>query len=56
MVIIRVGKMALWVAHFLATLGYRLLGQSISLRVNIRGVISFIANLEFYRCTKNIQV
>lgn len=44
----KAGKKALWIVRFLAALGYRLLGQLISLRANNRGAIVLTANLEFY--------
>ena len=56
MAITQAGKAALWIARFLATLGYRLPGQLVSLRANKRGAILLIANPEFHRRTKHIKV
>ena len=50
------GKEALWVAQFLATLGYRQSSQPISLKADNRGAILLIANLEFHQRTKHIEV
>ena len=50
------GKKALWIARFLATLEYRLPGHPVSLRADNRGAILFIANPEFHRRTKHIEV
>ena len=41
-------KKALWIAQFLATLGYRLPGHPVNLRTDNRGAILLTANPEFY--------
>ena len=41
-------KNALWIARFLAALGYRLPGQPVSLRANNKGAILVTANLQFH--------
>ena len=51
-----VGKEALWIAQFLVTLEYRLLGQPVSLRADNRGAILLIANPEFHWRIKHIEV
>ncbi len=50
------GKEALWIAQFLAALGYRLLSQPVRLRADNKGAILLTASLEFHRRTKNIEV
>ena len=50
------GKEALWIARFLAALGYRLPGHPVSLRADNRGAILLTANPEFHRRTKHIEV
>ncbi len=49
-------KEALWIAQFLATLGYRQLSQSASLKADNRGVILLTANSKFYGRIKHIEV
>ena len=50
------GKEALWVARFLASLGYRLPSQPVSLRADNKGAILLTANPEFHRRTKHIEI
>ncbi len=50
------GKEALWIAQFLATLGYRLSSQPVSPRADNRGTILLTANPEFDRLTKHIEM
>ena len=50
------GKEALWIARFLAALGYRLPGHPVSLKADNRGAIMLTANPEFHRRTKHIEV
>ncbi len=49
MPITKVGKEALWVAQFLACLGFCLLSQLVDLRADNKGAISLTENPEFYR-------
>ncbi len=50
------GKEALWIAQFLAALGYRLPGHLVNLKADNRGAIMLTANPEFHRWTKHIEV
>ncbi len=49
-------KKALWIAQFLAALGYRLPSQPVRIRADNKRAIPLKANLEFYRRTKHIEV
>ena len=46
----------MWIAQFLAALGYRLPDQLFSLKTDNREVILLRANPEFHRRTKYIEV
>ena len=46
----------MWIAQFLAALGYKLPSQPVSLRTDNRGAILLTANPEFHRRTKHIEV
>ncbi len=50
------GKKALWIAQFLAALGYGLPGHPVSLKADNQGAIMLTANPEFHRRTKHIEV
>ena len=50
------GKEALWIAQFLAALGYRLPSQPVRQKTDNRGAILLTANSEFDRRTKHIEV
>ena len=50
------GKEALWVARFLACLGFRLPSQPVDLHADNKGAISLTENPEFHRKTKHIEV
>ncbi len=50
------GKEALWIAQFLAALGYRPPSQPVSLKADNGGAILLTANPEFHRRTKHIEV
>lgn len=56
MTMTEVRKRALWIARFLATLGYRLPDYPINFRANNRRAILLTANSEFYLYTKYIKV
>ncbi len=49
-------KEELWVAPFLACLGFRLPSQPVDLRADNKGAISLTENSEFHRKTKHIEV
>ena len=53
---IEAGKEALWVAQFLACLGFRLPSQPVNLRADNKRAISLTENPEFHRKTKHIEV
>lgn len=50
------GKEVLWVAKFLAYLGFRLPSQLVDLRADNKGAISLTENPKFHRKTKHIKV
>ncbi len=50
------GKEALWIAQFLAALGYRLPGYPVYLKADNWETIILTANPEFYRRNKHIEV
>lgn len=52
----KAGKKALRIVQFLASLGYKLLSQSISPKTDNKKAILSTANLEFYQRTKHIKV
>ena len=56
MAITKAGKEILWIAQFLATFGYRLLGQPVSLKADNQGIILLTANPELYCRTKHIKM
>ncbi len=56
MAITEAGKEALWIARFLALLGFRLPDQPINLKADNRGAIQLTANPEFHRRTKHIEI
>ena len=49
------GKEALWVARFLAFLGFRLPSQPVDLRADIKGAISLTKAPEYHWKTKHIE-
>ncbi len=49
-------KEALWVARFLACLGFRLPSQPVNLCADNKGAMSLTENPEFHRKTKHIEV
>ncbi len=46
----------MWVAQFLACLGFRLPSQPVDLHADNKGAISMTENSEFHRKTKHIEV
>ena len=56
MATVEAGKEALWVARFLACLGFRLPSQPVKLCADNKGAIALTKNPEFHRKTKHIEV
>ncbi len=56
MAITEAGKEVLWIARFLALLGFRLPDQPINLRADNRGAIQLTVNPKIHRRTKQIEV
>ena len=56
MATVEAGKEALWVARFLACLGFRLPSQPVKLCADNKGAIALTENPEFNRKTMNIKV
>ncbi len=56
MAITETGKEALWIARFLACLGFRLPSQPVDLRADNKGAILLTENPEFHWKMKNIKV
>lgn len=52
----KAGKEALWVAQFLACLGFRLFNQPIDLYADNKGAILLTKNPKFHQKTKHIKV